>query len=291
MGLGDVFAAVFELYKRRWQLFVGIALLPAALVAVALVVYLVAVFALVVGANATSTPDVAAVVATAVVSLLAFVVVVLLITALQYRFYGMIALGALDLVQGRTPTFGDLFARTRGVALRALGVVLALGLALTAVYGLVAGVAIALLAPQAYAGDTSGTGWVVALIVGATVAGVVVSILLTVRWLYFVPVLAIEGRAGFASLGRSWQLTRGAFWRTLGYYLVGGLVVGAPSMLVSGMSQSLVPTGAAESFDTTALLAPTIGVALLSVALTVVTAPFMELFRTVMYFDQLGRTR
>ena len=57
------------------------------------------------------------------------------------------------------------------------------------------------------------------------------------RLLYFVPALALEKLDAVAALRRAWALTRGAFWRTLGYYVVAAVLVAIPSYAVSFISQ------------------------------------------------------
>lgn len=293
VGLGDVFTAVIDLYKAKWKLFVLVALAPALAAGLVALGYLLALAALGVTAFTRSTPAAAAdLVVGIVVSVALFLLAMLGVTALQYKCNAMIALGAADLTRGRDPQFGDLWARTRGVALRALGVILALGLLVTVGYGLV----IALFVGGASAfsggrGTSNPPGWLVAFLVLFFLGVVVAAIVLSVRWLYFVPVLGIEGRPGFASLGRSWQLTRGEFWRTLGWYFVGSVVVGIPSMIVSGIGQALLlPESLSSDPDPARLVMPLSVTLVLSIAVTVFTAPLLELLRAVMYLDQVQRS-
>ncbi|WP_159501075.1 glycerophosphoryl diester phosphodiesterase membrane domain-containing protein [Microbacterium sp. 18062] len=113
----------------------------------------------------------------------------------------------------------------------------------------------------------------VALVVGAVVvlsqlalaAGIVLAILLVLAaiplafWLptklFVVPaVLVLEGTGVFAAIGRSWRLTRGRFWKTLGVWFLVQLtfsilaqVVSVPFSILSGMLSALVaPTGSSD---------------------------------------------
>jgi hypothetical protein len=114
---------------------------------------------------------------------------------------------------------------------------------------------------------------VVALIVAAVIAlstvelavGIVTGILLVIAavplvfWLttklFLVPeVLVLEGAGVFAAVGRSWRLTRGRFWKTLGVWFLVQLtfsvlaqVVSIPFSLFSGLLGSVIaPTGDPE---------------------------------------------
>ena len=123
---------------------------------------------------------------------------------------------------------------------------------------------------------------VVALIVGAVVAlstvelavGIVTAILLVIAavplmfWLttklFLVPeVLVLEGAGVFAALGRSWRLTRGRFWKTLGVWFLVQLtfsvlaqVVSIPFSFLGGILGSVIAsTGDPEPTAVIAVLA------------------------------------
>ena len=288
LALGDVLSGVLQLYRRGWKLFILLALLPALIIGLAVTVYVVAAIVLAGSAfwEQGSMDALGRVAGTLIVLTLLLFVVMFGAIALQYKYYGMIALGAVDLVNGRTPTFSDLSARTRGVALRALGVIIALGVAGIVGWAVVAAL---FMAPLMMAGESvSGSGAAQALIgILLVLVVMVAALVLSVRWLYFVPVLAVEGLGGFESLRRSWQLTRGEFWRTLGWYVVGSLLVGIPSAALSAISQPAFSRAGGN--DPGAVAFPMLLVGLLSLAVGVVTAPFLELYRAVMYIDQLRR--
>lgn len=118
------------------------------------------------------------------------------------------------------------------------------------------------------------------------------------RLVYVLPVLAMEGVGGMTALRRSWDLTAGEFWRTFGYLLVMGLVVGAVSSVIGGVSQVLTIPLAAALEDNSAssdVLIPAL-VALLGMSLVISVAaelllrPFQAAYVTVMYRDQLLRS-
>ena len=127
-----------------------------------------------------------------------------------------------------------------------------------------------------------------------------IGIFLQVKLLYIVPAVAIEQRGGLDGIKRSWQLTRGAFWRTLGYYLVAGLAVGAVGYLISLVGQfALAPAMMAmgnarepgEFHAALALAGPAYAVLIaVQVAVQLVTQPFLYAYTTYMFIDQVRRS-
>lgn len=71
-----------------------------------------------------------------------------------------------------------------------------------------------------------------------TLAAVAVAIVLAVIWWVYAPVIAIEGKGVFASLGRSAQLTKGRRWAVVGVYVVVMIAVVVP-LIVIGSTTSL----------------------------------------------------
>ncbi len=61
-------------------------------------------------------------------------------------------------------------------------------------------------------------------------------IFLVVRWSVSIDVLVLEGKGPFAALGRSWQLTRGAWWHTLGVLVVASIVITLLGVLLGGLA-------------------------------------------------------
>jgi hypothetical protein len=124
-----------------------------------------------------------------------------------------------------------------------------------------------------------------------------------VKLLYTVPATAIEAVGGIDGMKRSWRLTNGAFWRTLGYYLVAAIAVSIASSTISGIGQvGMVPMFASmgsstNSRDPGAVLAAMAGLipvfvimGLLILALEAVAVPFMQTYITYMYIDQVRRS-
>jgi hypothetical protein len=105
-------------------------------------------------------------------------------------------------------------------------------------------------------------------------------IFLAVRW-YFVPqAVVIEDTRGPSALSRSWGLTDGFWWRTFGILIVGNLIALLPALVLSAPLAAV-----AESTDRA--LWSLIG----EMATQVLTAPFLALLSTLLYYDLRARRR
>lgn len=88
-------------------------------------------------------------------------------------------------------------------------------------------------------GEPEGGAIVLAIlaILAVLIIPVVVGLYFMIRWYLVVPAIVIENQGVFAGLRRSWNLTRGHFWRTLGITLLFGLILGiVASVIVSPLS-------------------------------------------------------
>jgi hypothetical protein len=107
---------------------------------------------------------------------------------------------------------------------------------------------------------------------------IVPGVYLAVRW-YFVPQsVVIEGVRGTQALARSGMLVTGFWWRTFGLVLLANVLIAIPAFIL------LTPfTAVAESADRAIW-------ALVGTAVTTsVTAPFVALYSTLLYYDLLAR--
>lgn len=101
---------------------------------------------------------------------------------------------------------------------------------------------------------------------------------LFIRW-YFVPqAVVIEGARGQAALSRSGQLTNGHWWRTFGIWLIANLIALIPALLLAAPFTTI-----AESSDRAVWAL--IGM----IAAEVVSAPFLALVATLLYYDLRAR--
>ena len=110
------------------------------------------------------------------------------------------------------------------------------------------------------------------------VALIVPGIYLFVRW-YFVPQsVVIEGVRGTRALSRSGLLVTGFWWRTFGLVVLANIAIAIPGFVL------LTPfTAIADSTDRAVW--ELVG----SAVTTSITAPFVALFSTLLYYDLLAR--
>jgi hypothetical protein len=105
-------------------------------------------------------------------------------------------------------------------------------------------------------------------------------IYLAVRW-YFVPqAVVIEEARGPGALSGSWRLTDGFWWRTFGILVVGNLVALLPALVLAAPLNAV-----AESTDRAVW--SLIG----TMATETLTAPFLALLSTLLYYDLRARRR
>ena len=109
---------------------------------------------------------------------------------------------------------------------------------------------------------------------------IVPGIYVFVRW-YFVPqAVVIQDARGPGALRGSWDLTAGFWWRTFGILVVGNLIALLPALVLSAPLAAV-----AESTDRA--LWSLIG----TMATEMLTAPFLALLSTLLYYDLRARRR
>ena len=119
----------------------------------------------------------------------------------------------------------------------------------------------------------AGLGIVIGLL-----ALVVPGVFLAVRW-YFVPqAVVIDGARGADALRRSGDLVQGLWWRTFGLVVLANVAIVIPGVILLEPFRAL-----AESTDRAVW--ELVG----SVVSSCVTAPFIALFSTFLYYDVLAR--
>jgi hypothetical protein len=286
--LGEVMAGSFRAIRRRPGLFFGLTLVGLATAAVVLLVLgLGFLGTLRDSLEGSSVEDQTG---TLVAIALLFGAGMIVAGLVQLKANGMLSLATKELADGREPTLGGLWSGTRGFVPKVVLLAIVFYLALIVVVGLLVVVVAA-----AAASGSDGAGVVTGLlvIVGFLVF-IPVAIFLWVRLLYVLPVLAIERTPAFAALGRSWRLTAGRFWRTLGYILVATLVViivqaviSLPFQVSGATTQPRGDLTVAQLNDLLLEGALSIGAGLLS---SFVTAPFMAAYQALMYVDAQRRT-
>ncbi len=296
MEIGDLFASVFTVFKQRFGLLILIMVAPAALIAAVTTVMFLGLIPVMAAAFNRDMPPVAAI----IVLVVAGVLLAIASPLVQLKAQAMTVAATYEIGQGQRPSFTSLLSSTKGFLPRIFPLLLLMLAAIIVVYGLIIG-AVALIAmgsrgsqPEAAAAGA------VALMILLMIALVPVVLYLSVKLLYVVPVIAIEELGPIAALKRSWALTKGAFWRTLGYYLLASLAISVLSSMVSGVLQiGMMPfmssmENAGSSAEVLAMLTamiPVMGFAVLAqAALQLVTTPFLYVYTSAMYLDQVRRS-
>lgn len=300
MTVGQAISSAVTIVRQRLGLFALLALLPglAAGIIIAIAFALTAALAAASMRSYYEGPNAGAVVGMFVVWLVAMVAAI----AVEIKANGMITLLAHETALGRRPDFNALNTGTRGIVQRTLllmVVATVAGVVIGFLYQLVVlgGFLVALGGTSDW-GSSSGprglegfAGAVMLMMVlgfGLSIA----SMYLTTRWIYFNQALAVEGRDGFAALGRSWQLTRNEFWRTLGWYLLGSIIVAGVTwviMLVFSLFTSAISGGGRSGINAGAGAVATILFLITFAVVMVLIVPAMMSYTTVMYIDQQRR--
>jgi hypothetical protein len=142
---------------------------------------------------------------------------------------GMLTLAVARGALGERPGVGEVLRR----ALRSIRPLVGFGLLVAAVEVVVLVVLALLVTGIALTGSVVGV--VIAVLVGILGGlGFVVGVGFLVVKLATVPsAIVLEGLGVFHAIGRSWVLMRGAFWRTLGIFLLVIVMVGTASQIVS----------------------------------------------------------
>lgn len=269
-----IFASSWRTFTQRFGLFLLLALLPMLVVVVTIVPLLTV-------PNFVGYLDDPAVLVAMLIMYVAIIYFAVLLAALvQLKSVAMMTIGVHEITLGGRPDLRGLLARTKGFLPRMAGLitvasVIGLG-AYLAVVALI--VAFVLMEYQAYSGpNLMGIMGFVTVLAAILVPAWV---FLSVRWLYTVQAVAMEGVTGFAGLGRSWTLTKGAFWRTFGYYLMPTVVIAAITFVVNILGQGLAPSDDVFAAITQMLL---------QIVVQLVALPVLQAYITFMYLDQRRR--
>ena len=139
---------------------------------------------------------------------------------------GLLVHAVGEAVLGRKPSIGEVWRAARGRLLAVVGVNLLVGAVTLVVAALLLAPGAVLLAQQHVASGVS-------LLVLAALVVVVGACWVTVRTCMAGPAVVLERQTVPAALRRSFALTRGAFWRTLGILLLAGVIAWFVSTLIS----------------------------------------------------------
>jgi len=123
-------------------------------------------------------------------------------------------------------------------------------------------------------------GAVVLAALGITVGLLLIvpGVYLFVRWFFVPQEVVVEGVSGIEALKRSGQVVQGFWWRTLGIIVLGNVAVDGPAILLSSPF-----VAAADGSDRAVFTL--VG----SIVTDIITAPFIALLATLLYFDLRAR--
>lgn len=270
LSFGEILDGAFTLYRRNFLRFVGTsALLVTGMTAAILLL------GLAVGRVATVLPA-------SLVSL----VLAMIVLALSSVVWSTLAWQAARAYEGKPAPLGDAFEAAL------IGAMPLMGSGIIAISGItVAGVAV-MMAAVALQVMLEGTGsfalGTVAMPVG--LGGVVLVCLFTAARLFAVlPAVVLEEKGPWEAMTRSAQLARGALPRILGLLVVAWLIVTLPSLAVLALTGGLARLAGPEG-----MLALGTGAAvarqLLSLAVGVLTAPFLPAVLVLLYYDRRVRS-
>jgi membrane-anchored glycerophosphoryl diester phosphodiesterase (GDPDase) len=137
------------------------------------------------------------------------------------------------------------------IFLVSLAVLLPIFLAIFLIFALVGALGFGFAGAFEEAGVILAIGFVLLILVGYLLLALLIlmpTLFLSARWVVAVPALMAEGLGGVPALRRSWRLTKGHFWRALGYlvllYLLTSVVAGLPVYVVQQFLVILLPTSA-----------------------------------------------
>ncbi|WP_337063166.1 glycerophosphoryl diester phosphodiesterase membrane domain-containing protein [Kineococcus sp. G2] len=287
LGLGEIWDGAFRAFRQNPRVMVGLsALVVVATSLVTLVATVLVTRDLVRASTAVETGagDAAAVLDAVQTSVPLFAVSTLLQVVAVQVLNGMLILSVSRAVLGRTISLAELWRSSR----RRLG-----GLVLVSVLVTLASVAGALalvpgVAVLALVDGTAGAATGAVLLLAGLLGWVAVAAWLWVKWSMATPALLLEGLSARRAMGRSWRLTRGAFWRTLGVLLLTAVVVGAvvtavsvPFTLVGGFLGAFLDSGTSDRSLWLSQGVATLG----SVVGSVVGYPFLASVTALVYVD------
>jgi hypothetical protein len=107
---------------------------------------------------------------------------------------------------------------------------------------------------------------------------VIPGIYLTIRWFFVPQAVVLEGKRGLQALGRSGEVAEGFWWRTFGIVILANLAASLPGFFFTAPFAALADRAGREVY---ALIG--------SIAAEVVTAPFVALLSTLLYYDLRAR--
>ncbi|NAZ88412.1 glycerophosphoryl diester phosphodiesterase membrane domain-containing protein, partial [Kineococcus indalonis] len=287
LGLGEIWDGAFRAFRQNPRVMVGLsALVVVATSAVTLVASVVVARDVVRTTTAleAGTGDPAELLLGLGSSVPLFLLSTLLQVVSVQLLNGVLILSVSRAVLGRTISVAELWrvSRPRLLPLLVLSVLVTLAGAAGAL--LLAPGALVLTLVDGRAGATAG----VVLLLAGLLGWAAVGVWLWVKWSMAAPALLLEGLSVRRSLGRSWRLTRGSFWRALGVLLLTSVVVlvvvaavQTPFSLLGSLVMALLDGSSVTLSVAASQAVGTLG----SVLGSVVAYPFLASVTALLYVD------
>lgn len=189
-------------------------------------------------------------------------------------------------VLGRKETLADAWRATKPRIGAIIGVLLLAGLIVGAGWVVAVGLSVGIGFGLGAGAHLVPLGVLVGVVGGITAT--VLAVWVTIRWSLVVPVIVLEGGGLVRSLGRSWRLVQGGWWRVFGILLLIEFIVGLAAVLIrspfalggGGLGNVVGPHGAA-SVSLVSVIMTAIGVIISSA----VTAPLLAGGVVLLYTD------
>lgn len=206
--------------------------------------------------------------------------------------WGMYSIMVMRGAIGMKTTLSQGFRLLRGQWGRLIGLLFLIAAGFIAL-GLIFALLVFLFAAVMFSGgEPQGSAAIVLGILGALamfLIPTVIGMYFLIRWYLVVPAMVIEDIGVFAALRRSWQLTRGHFWRTLGITLLFWIILGVVSSVIvspfSFVTAFIVTSVGTEAQLSTAMLVTNLIVTAVSSLITFVVSNMGLLVAIFFYLD------
>lgn len=111
---------------------------------------------------------------------------------------------------------------------------------------------------------------------------------LYIKLIFAVPAATIQGYSPLQAIKYSWQLTRGAFWKLVGYTILFTIILTVATTIIATPLTIIlsIPSVLWNTHPATALLISTIGGIVSSSIIQIITLPLSTGFITLLYVDQ-----
>lgn len=198
---------------------------------------------------------------------------------------GLLILSVSEAVLGRVIELPALWRRAKGQIWRLIGQTVLVGLLVAA--SMVALLVVTILLVSAAVANGDNAGLVALVVVLIALAALVLYAWVYVKLALAAPSLMLERVGIVASLGRSWRLTKGQFWRVLGILLTAAVIVVVANVaLAVPVSVLSALFFSADPFAVGALLFTNVA----NVLISALTVPFMAAVTALVYIDVRMRT-